>query len=1125
MNKTIREAPNFILFVMLVTNITGVKIGGGSGSDNPAIAHQTADSVNLDLAEPLYFPPVAINDEYTLTVNVPLNVDAPGILENDFDPDGEAITAMQQTDPTHGSVNLSDDGSFTYTPDQNYTGLDSFIYIASDGVLTDTATVSITINQVPAFTAFPRIGAVDLNVTFTNLSEDPSFSTWDYGDGIIESITTTVHTHTYTESGIYTPTLTIRDDSGPHSVAYPGYIAVYETGSENAFYADANFGDDLNGNGTQDAPWKTITNSLNQMHGVDLELRVASGLYDQSLGEAFPIMMKSGISVAGADYHYTTVKGISSQPVFYFPSNVIFEANTKLSGLKITKGNSGVKIDGFTGIDVSPIISNNWITENTYGIYIYSQSGRRAQPLIANNLIGYNSRGLYIYVSYGGVVIDPEVRNNVIVNNIESGIYCFATGGGSSYYGLCNPTITNNYIGNNPGNGITCHTTNEGGCNSIIDANVITNNGGWGWGRVRENSTLHPTEPLFINNFIYGNSDGGAQFINNYSCNADSDKPVFVNNTIVFNGLYGILDGCPASIVNNIVWGHYNDLNAPVEVVSYSDVSQGPYAGQNYNVSIDPQFVNKSMDDYHLLPTSPILNLGDNTAPNLPIKDFDGDPRIVGSTVDIGADEVWWMPDATDDAYQILEDTPISADVLANDSDPFGDPLSIASVGDPLSGQATINGTVIIYTPATDFNGQDVFTYTIENDHGGSDIALVTIVVMPVNDAPIASNDSYVTDEDTPLNVFAPGVLGNDNDVDSPVLTATLSEAPPNGDLTLFADGAFSYMPSPNFNGLTTFFYFVSDGVLTDTGRVDISINPVNDPPVAADSSFTTQEDIPYSDQLIASDIDGDPLTYASDTLPANGTLEITPSGIFTYTPNLNFNGTDVFTFIVSDGILYDIGQIDIAITPVNDPPIVEAGPDQTINEGQIVQFSGTYTDSGQSLQISYVSRYFNLQDLNLVEISWNLGDGTLITDTLTPTHTYADDGIYIVTLVITDEQGASGMDSLVATVANVAPDLGPLTDQSCVVGEGITLTAAFTDPGVLDTHIVKIDWDDGITETLYLESGVVNFNGAHIYTYAGEFFAIVTLMDNAGGVDSSMFNISVIQATHKVLLPMMLKQ
>jgi hypothetical protein len=147
-----------------------------------------------------------------------------------------------------------------------------------------------------------------------------------------------------------------------------------------------------------------------------------------------------------------------------------------------------------------------------------------------------------------------------------------------------------------------------------------------------------------------------------------------------------------------------------------------------------------------------------------------------------------------------------------------------------------------------------------------SDVATVMINVNPVNDLPVATNDEYVTDEDTALTIAVPGVLGNDTDIDGDALSSILVSGPTNGTLTMNADGSFEYTPNADFNGV--------DGFATADGRqrcgnCDINVTAVNDLPTADADSYATDEDIPLvidaAGGLLANDADPD-----GDTLIGN---------------------------------------------------------------------------------------------------------------------------------------------------------------------------------------------------------------------------------------------------------------
>nr|HEX4312954.1 Ig-like domain-containing protein [Kofleriaceae bacterium] len=289
-------------------------------------------------------------------------------------------------------------------------------------------------------------------------------------------------------------------------------------------------------------------------------------------------------------------------------------------------------------------------------------------------------------------------------------------------------------------------------------------------------------------------------------------------------------------------------------------------------------------------------------------------------------------PVAVADAVTIAEDTQAIIAVLANDSDVDGDTLNVVAFTQPAHGAVTVTANIATYTPNPNFNGADAFTYTITDGNGGFATAGVAISITPVNDPPVANNDSLVTNEDTAGVI---NVLANDTDVDGDHLTVTAHTSPAHGALALTAGGVATYTPAANYNGPDGFTYTADDGHGgTATATVTITVVPVNDPPVAVNDTITTAEDTPGSVDVLAndSDVDGDTLGVASFTQGAHGTVSFA-GGLATYTPAANFNGADQFTYTVSDGNGGTaIGTVHVTITPVNDPPVAKADA-LTINE------------------------------------------------------------------------------------------------------------------------------------------------------------------------------------------------
>jgi uncharacterized protein len=288
----------------------------------------------------------------------------------------------------------------------------------------------------------------------------------------------------------------------------------------------------------------------------------------------------------------------------------------------------------------------------------------------------------------------------------------------------------------------------------------------------------------------------------------------------------------------------------------------------------------------------------------------DGSADSNEATVSITVNAVNDAPVAVDDSYSMNEDTALTVaapGVLANDTDVDSASLTAVLVAGPSHGTLTLNADGSFgYTPSANYNGSDSFTYKANDGKAASNMAIVSITVNVVNDAPVAANDSYSTNEDTTLNVAAPGVLSNDSDVDFDSLTAVLVSGASHGTLTLNANGSFSYTPALNYNGPDSFTYKVSDGLAnSNTATVSITVNAVNDAPDAVNDTAKVKKNASVDIRILANDtdIEGDTLTVVSFTRPAHGKVEYsTKNKNFEYTPTKGFSGTDTFTYTISDG-------------------------------------------------------------------------------------------------------------------------------------------------------------------------------------------------------------------------------
>jgi VCBS repeat-containing protein len=234
----------------------------------------------------------------------------------------------------------------------------------------------------------------------------------------------------------------------------------------------------------------------------------------------------------------------------------------------------------------------------------------------------------------------------------------------------------------------------------------------------------------------------------------------------------------------------------------------------------------------------------------------------------------------------------------------------------------------------------------------------------PTGTRPVATDDSYVTDEDTSLSISTPGVLSNDQDLDGDPLTAIIDTLPSHGSLSLSSDGSFIYTPDPNFFGTDTFMYYANDGQSdSSAATVTITVTPVNDPPVAVDDAYVTDEDTTLDAYpgVRANDYDVDLYDYVTSRVvngPAHGTLNFFLEGVFTYTPDPDWFGIDQFTYHNFDEFVYgNTATVTITVNPVNDAPVAHDDA-FTMDENTILTIfaadllSNDYDVDGNTLQL-----------------------------------------------------------------------------------------------------------------------------------------------------------------------------
>jgi VCBS repeat-containing protein len=329
------------------------------------------------------------------------------------------------------------------------------------------------------------------------------------------------------------------------------------------------------------------------------------------------------------------------------------------------------------------------------------------------------------------------------------------------------------------------------------------------------------------------------------------------------------------------------------------------------------------------------------------------------ATVSITVNAVNDVPVAFGDSFSGIEDTPIAGNVLTNDTDIDSPTLNAVQVAAPAHGNVTLNADgSFLYTPQANYFGPDSFTYRANDGSANSNVATVSLTVAAVNDAPLAANDPFAGNEDGEISG---NVLANDADTEGNTLTAALISNVSHGALTLNTNGSFIYTPVANYFGPDSFTYRANDGALVSSiATVTLTVNAVNDAPVAADDAFSGAEDVAINGNVLAndSDLEGNPLTAVLISSVAHGALILNANGTFTYTPTPNYFGADAFTYRASDGSQSNVATVTFSLTPVDDAPLA-ANDAFSGNEDGVINGNVLANDAdveGSALTVSLVA-------------------------------------------------------------------------------------------------------------------------------------------------------------------------
>ncbi|WP_240667089.1 tandem-95 repeat protein, partial [Vibrio parahaemolyticus] len=480
--------------------------------------------------------------------------------------------------------------------------------------------------------------------------------------------------------------------------------------------------------------------------------------------------------------------------------------------------------------------------------------------------------------------------------------------------------------------------------------------------------------------------------------------------------------------------------------------------------------------------------IDDDTEVSFTFDIIDDEDLVVSGSANLDILPINDAPNAENDVITTEEDTAVTIDVLVNDSDVEGDALSIQSASVPSEqGSVDIVDGKLVFTPAENFNGEATITYIV-TDGDLTDEAKVTVTVTPVNDSPVAVDDTTSIQEDTAVTI---DVLSNDTDVDGDKLSIQSATVPEAQGKVEIVDGKLVFTPAENFNGDAEITYTVTDGQLTDEAKVTVTVNPVNDAPIIkVDAVESITEDAVNTDTVVATltvrdtDTPEDRLTVSLEN-NSNGyfvlvgnDVKLTQAGVDAVN-NDELNLKDLtISASVSDGVNPTANDSDsLIVNRVNDAPTVEnAIADQELSEDfatYTIDLNDAFKDSDSALNFS-VSGNSNV----LVSIENGIA-------TISPTADW--NGSETLTFTATDPSGESISQTVNFTVAPVA-DI--VADKATVVEDTSTVIKVLgNDTFEGDGKVVSLDTNNGPA------NGTVSVNPDGSVTY--------TPNDNYHGTDS----------------------
>ncbi|WP_374663339.1 tandem-95 repeat protein [Ramlibacter sp.] len=1111
---------------------------------------QTSVSARVDVQV------TAVNDTPTLgDLSITLAEDGSALvnpLEAANDIDGDALTPAIVNGPLHGTVTLNADGTFTYQPDANYSGADSFTYTVSDGELvSQPATIHVTVtpvNDAPTLTGQSHTMAEDGAVAMDLLATAADVDSTTLAVSIV--------------SGPAHGTLTLNADGTfsyrPEADYFGADSFTYRAGDGELESGVATVSIDVTP--VNDAPvLANQAQAVPEDGALDIDLLASAADIDST---ALAVLIVDeplhGTLIANADgtYGYRANADYNGPDSFtYTVNDGSLLSNVATVSIWVTPVNDMPTLD-----DQSFAVAEDGSYAGDLLATADDIDSTSLTPLVvddpAHGTLTVHADGTFTYVadpdyfgpdSFTYVVTDGELMSEVAtVTMTVTPVNDAPTLGGQTHTVAEDVELAGNLLATAAD--IECAT---------LAATIVTGPS-HGTGTVSADGTFSYQPHANFNGtdtFTYTVTDG--DLVSNVATiaidvSAVNDAPTLAGQTLTVaedgdlagNLLASASDIDSATLTATIVTGpshgtvtvsadgtfsyqpHANfngtdtftytvtdgDLVSNVATIAIyvSAVNDAPtLAGQTLTVAEDGDLAGNllasasDMDSATLTativtgPAHGTLALNaDGTFGYKPDANYNGadsfsytvtDGELVSNvaTVTIGVTAANDAPALAGQSLVLAEDGELTGNLLTSAADIDSAALTATIVDGPFHGTLTLNADgTFSYKPHADYNGTDSFSYTVTDGELVSNVATVTIGVSAVNDAPTLADQSHTVAEDGDL---AGSLLASAADIDSVVLTAAVIDGPTHGKVTVSADGTFSYKPHANYNGPDSFTYTVTDGDLSSgVATVTITVTPVNDAPTTGDQSMSVAEDGVLAGNLLAAaaDIDSSALTGSIVSGPTRGTVMLHSDGTFTYRPTADYNGPDSFTYTVTDGeLVSNVATVTIGVTAVNDAPTLAGQSLVVAEDGELTgNLLATATDIDSS---ALTASIVNGPAHGVLTVN---SDGT---SSYKPTANYSGTDSFTYTVTDGDLVSSLATVTIAVTPVNDAPTAG---DQSMTVAEDGVLSgsllaaAADIDSVALTGSIVSGPAHGAVTlhaDGTFTYQPDANYNGPDSFTYA----------------------------------------